>query len=53
MKISMLGPVGTGKGTQIQRISERLNYARVATGDLIRDQIKADTSSGTGSPWST
>ncbi len=46
MKISMLGPVGTGKGTQIQRISERLNYARVATGDLIRDQIKADTEVG-------
>ncbi|MDP8952649.1 MAG: nucleoside monophosphate kinase [Actinomycetota bacterium] len=46
MKISMLGPVGSGKGTQIQRISERLNYARVATGDLVRDQIKADTEIG-------
>ncbi len=46
MKVSMLGPVGTGKGTQIQRISESLNYARIATGDLIRDQIKADTEVG-------
>jgi adenylate kinase len=46
MKISLLGPVGTGKGTQAQRISERLNYARVATGDLVRDQIKADTELG-------
>jgi adenylate kinase len=43
MKIALLGPVGTGKGTQVQRISERLNYARIATGDLIRDQIEADT----------
>ncbi len=46
MKISLLGPVGTGKGTQAQRISERLNYARIATGDLVRDQIKADTDLG-------
>ncbi|HEX2098341.1 MAG TPA: nucleoside monophosphate kinase [Rubrobacteraceae bacterium] len=46
MKISMLGPVGSGKGTQSQRISERLNYARIATGDLVRDQIEADTELG-------
>ena len=46
MKISLLGPVGTGKGTQAQRISERLNYARVATGALVRDQITADTELG-------
>jgi adenylate kinase len=46
MKISMLGPVGSGKGTQSQRISERLNYARIATGDLVRDQIEADTEQG-------
>src|ERR687884_2172139 len=46
MKISLLGPVGSGKGTQAQRISERLNYARIATGDLVRDQINADTELG-------
>lgn len=46
MKISLLGPVGTGKGTQSQRISERLNYGRISTGDLVRDQIKADTEVG-------
>jgi adenylate kinase len=46
MKISMLGPVGSGKGTQSQRISERLNYARIATGDLVRDQVEADTELG-------
>lgn len=46
MKISLLGPVGSGKGTQAQRVSERLNYARVATGDLVRDQIEADTDLG-------
>jgi adenylate kinase len=46
MKISLLGPVGSGKGTQAQRVSESLNYARVATGDLVRDQIEADTELG-------
>ncbi len=46
MKISLLGPVGSGKGTQAQQISERLNYMRVATGDLVRDQIEADTELG-------
>jgi adenylate kinase len=46
MKIALLGPVGVGKGTQAQRISQRLNYARIATGDLVRDQITADTELG-------
>jgi adenylate kinase len=46
VKISLLGPVGTGKGTQAQRLSETLNWTRIATGDLIRDQIEADTELG-------
>jgi len=46
MKIAMLGPVGVGKGTQIQRISERLNYTRLATGDLVRRHIEAGTELG-------
>lgn len=46
MKISLLGPVGVGKGTQAQQVSGRLNYARIATGDLVRDQIEADTELG-------
>ena len=46
MKISLLGPVGTGKGTQVQRVSESLNYARIATGGLVRNQIAADTELG-------
>ena len=46
MKISLLGPVGSGKGTQAQRVSEALNWTRIATGDLVRDQIEADTELG-------
>lgn len=46
MKVSLLGPVGTGKGTQAQRVSEALNWTRISTGDLVRDQIEADTELG-------
>jgi len=46
MKISLLGPVGVGKGTQAQRISQILNYTRIASGDLVRDQIEAGTELG-------
>src|SRR5215208_5163290 len=46
MKVSLLGPVGSGKGTQAQLVSGRLNYARVSTGDLVRDQIEAGTELG-------
>ena len=46
MKVSLLGPVGSGKGTQAQLVSGRLNYTRISTGDLIRDQIDAGTELG-------
>ena len=46
MKISLLGPVGSGKGTQAQRVSEALNWTRISSGDLVRDQIEADTELG-------
>jgi adenylate kinase len=46
VKISLLGPVGTGKGTQAQRVSAALNWTRISTGDLVRDQIEADTELG-------
>ena len=42
----MLGPVGSGKGTQAQLVSGRLNYTRISTGDLVRDQIEAGTELG-------
>src|SRR5215210_5843413 len=46
MKISLLGPVGSGKGTQAQRVSGALNWTRISTGDLVRDQVEADTELG-------
>jgi adenylate kinase len=46
LKIALLGPVGVGKGTQAQRVAGRLNYVRVSTGDLVRDQIEVNTELG-------
>jgi adenylate kinase len=46
VRIALLGPVGVGKGTQAQRISGRLNYMRLSTGELVRDQIEAGTELG-------
>jgi hypothetical protein len=41
-----LGPPGVGKGTYASRIAKRLNIAHIATGDLIRDEIKAGSTVG-------
>ena len=46
MKLVIIGPVGSGKGTQAQAISWRLHYSRYATGDLIRDHIDAGSPLG-------
>ena len=46
MKLVIIGPVGSGKGTQSQAISWRLHYSRNATGDLIRDHIDAGSPLG-------
>ena len=46
MKLVIIGPVGSGKGTQAQQISWRLHYSRHSTGDLIRDHIDAGSPLG-------
>ena len=46
MKVSLLGPVGPGKGTQAHLVLGKLNYARISTGDLVRGQLEADTELG-------
>lgn len=39
MKILLLGPQGSGKGTQAARIAETYGIAHVATGDMLRAAI--------------
>ncbi len=46
MKILLLGPQGAGKGTQAQRLARATGARHVATGDLVRAEIKAGTPLG-------
>ncbi|KAL6754101.1 putative adenylate kinase 1, chloroplastic [Haematococcus lacustris] len=41
-----LGPPGVGKGTYASRMSKLLGVSHIATGDLIRDEMKAGTPVG-------
>lgn len=44
----MLGAPGAGKGTQAQRLSVRLSFPHVATGNLLRENIEQRTELGVG-----
>lgn len=46
MFILMLGPPGSGKGTQGQILSSRLGIPKIATGDILRAAMKAGTPLG-------
>ncbi len=46
MHLILLGPPGTGKGTQAKVIAERLGIAHIATGDLFREAVKHGTELG-------
>jgi len=42
----ILGPQGSGKGTQAKRMSAEYGIAHVSTGDMFRDAIEAETPLG-------
>ena len=44
--IALLGPPGSGKGTQAARLRDRLGFASLATGDLLREARAAGTDVG-------
>jgi adenylate kinase len=46
MRLVFLGPPGAGKGTQAQRLSERLRIPQISTGDLFRAALKDGTPLG-------
>jgi adenylate kinase len=44
--ITLLGPPGSGKGTQAARLHDRLGFVPLATGDLLREARAAGTELG-------
>jgi adenylate kinase len=46
VNVLLLGPQGSGKGTQAKRISEEYGVPHIATGDMLRATIEADTPLG-------
>lgn len=39
-KIVVMGPPGSGKGTQSKLISEKYKIRHVSSGDIVREEIK-------------
>jgi adenylate kinase len=46
MRIIIFGPQGAGKGTQAAKLVEKLDAEHIATGDLVRAEIKQGTELG-------
>ena len=46
MNLILMGAPGAGKGTQAAKISEKYQIPAIATGDILRAEVKADTELG-------
>lgn len=46
LNVIMLGPPGAGKGTQSERLARERGLPKIATGDILREAVHADTEMG-------
>ncbi|KDE03361.1 adenylate kinase 1 [Microbotryum lychnidis-dioicae p1A1 Lamole] len=46
LRIVLMGPPGAGKGTQAPNIKDKFNVCHLATGDMLREQVKQGTELG-------
>lgn len=46
LKIVLLGPPGSGKGTQTERLCAELKLTKISTGDLLREAVRNSTPLG-------
>ena len=46
MRVVFLGAPGVGKGTQADRIAAQYQVAKISTGDLLREAVRNQTTSG-------
>jgi len=46
MRLILIGPPGSGKGTQAKLLGDRLGLVHISTGDILREAIRLGTSAG-------
>src|SRR5712692_6055111 len=46
MRLILIGPPGSGKGTQAKLLSERLGLVHIGTGDILREAVRLGTPAG-------
>lgn len=46
MKFVLLGPPGSGKGTQAKKLAKKFEIAHISSGDILRSEVSRDTALG-------